>query len=367
MTHAPTLESKIAGLDGLRGISIALVLFGHLATTNNFPSFFDKPYFTSMGNIGVRLFFTISGFLITTLLLRETAKTNRISLTDFYWRRSFRIFPAALFYILVMWIAYLLGFIDLRERLASKTLLESAAPDLIHALTFTYNYVSDYSWQFNHLWSLSVEEQFYLLWPMILALLGWRIAGLLAIACLVLCPIIRTMMLFVFDMPMISLSRQFQAVADSLFMGCIGAIYYNRINENYRLNQVISIFGGALGIGLILAAYASALWSRPFSAIAGQSIANLGGLLFLLHVVGNQTSLLGRLSQQRWLVYLGTISYSLYLWQQPFLDYHLKTWATSFPVNIILAFVLAHFSFHIVEKPVRKWGTKLQPSNQSGQ
>ena len=365
MTFAPTLQSKIAGLDGLRGISIALVLFGHVVTTNNFPIFFDKPYFASMGNIGVRLFFTISGFLITTLLLREIAKSNRIRLTDFYWRRSFRIFPAALFYILVMWIAYLLGVIDLRERLASKSLLESAVPDLLHALTFTYNYVSDYSWQYNHLWSLSVEEQFYLLWPLTLALLASRTAGVLALACLVLCPIIRAMMLLVFDMPMVSLSRQFQAVADSLLMGCVGAIYYNRIVENSRINQVISTFGGVLGIALILVAYASALWSRAFSAIVGQSLANLGGMLFLLHVVGNGNSLLGRVCQQKWLVYLGGISYSLYLWQQPFLDFHLNSWATSFPVNMILAFALAHLSYYIVEKPMRNWGAKLRPSHQA--
>src|SRR5205807_9098473 len=94
---APRLSGRIASLDGLRAVSILLVLLGHAAMSDGAPHILSP--LSHIGNIGVRFFFVISGFLITTLLLKEQAKTGTISLKQFYLRRTLRIFPAAYFFI----------------------------------------------------------------------------------------------------------------------------------------------------------------------------------------------------------------------------------------------------------------------------
>jgi len=146
---------RIPSLDGIRAISIGLVIFSHLAGTHHFPVRWSI-FSSDLGMLGVRVFFVISGFLITTLLLEEYADSGGISLPWFYFRRTLRIFPAAYAFIAVIFILHGLDLVSLQSR------------DMLHALTYTMNYSQDsfhrHSWTMYHLWSLSVEEQFYLLW-----------------------------------------------------------------------------------------------------------------------------------------------------------------------------------------------------------
>jgi peptidoglycan/LPS O-acetylase OafA/YrhL len=142
------IGGRIPSLDGLRAISIGMVIFAHLSGTRFFPSFVAGR--RDLGNIGVRVFFVISGFLITTLLLQELAAKGRISLPLFYLRRSLRIFPCAYTYISIAALLTWAGFLRLRTT------------DLVHAATYTVNYEVVRPWHTIHLWSLSVEEQFYL-------------------------------------------------------------------------------------------------------------------------------------------------------------------------------------------------------------
>ena len=116
---------RIPSVDGLRAISIGLVLFGHLAGTSNlFPRSTFAPL-GDFGNLGVRVFFVISGFLITFLMLDEIEATGTVSLKLFYLRRTLRIFPASYAYIL---------FVFLASRLGWPTLVPG---DLFHAVTYT--------------------------------------------------------------------------------------------------------------------------------------------------------------------------------------------------------------------------------------
>ena len=129
------------------------------------------PFWLVVGNasLGVSIFFVISGFLITSLLLREHERYAAISLRNFYLRRFFRIFPG--FYAYVGCIALLGGF----------GLISLTGSDLVSAATFTWEYSrSATSWALAHLWSLSVEEQFYILWPSTLAILLRRSGKLTA-------------------------------------------------------------------------------------------------------------------------------------------------------------------------------------------
>jgi peptidoglycan/LPS O-acetylase OafA/YrhL len=122
--------NRIPGLDGLRAVSILFVLSGHLV---------GNP-FGDLANLGVRVFFVISGYLITLLLIREEGKTGTVSLRQFYARRALRIFPASYSLVLVVTAAYILGVIDLHRG------------DLLHAYTYTMNYSVDRSWWLGHLW-----------------------------------------------------------------------------------------------------------------------------------------------------------------------------------------------------------------------
>ncbi len=124
----------------------------HKATQRTrFTSFIDP-----LARFGVQIFFVISGFLITTLLLRERAcYRSTVDLLAFYRRRTFRIFPAAMAYILVVvsvWAAIGRAF---------------QARYVFGALTYTMNYMRKPPWQLRHLWSLGVEEQFYIVWPIL--------------------------------------------------------------------------------------------------------------------------------------------------------------------------------------------------------
>jgi len=136
------------------------VLIAHLAGTRNFPAALATS--ESLGYLGVKVFFVISGFLITSLLLKEHAKNGQISLRAFYLRRVFRIFPASYAFIAVMFLCAVFGLI---------TLLPN---DLLHANTYSMNYHRPHAWYMAHLWSLAVEEQFYFMWPAVLFFAGPR-------------------------------------------------------------------------------------------------------------------------------------------------------------------------------------------------
>lgn len=157
---APRDHARLSSLDGLRAISIALVIFEHLRRTRGYTLGDLNAYFGDYGRLGVTVFFVISGFLITTLLLRERERRGSISLKGFYLRRAVRIFPAFLAFMAFIIVAHEMGWIQLNRY------------DLVSAFTYTVNYHPGRSWYIGHLWSLSVEEQFYLLWPLALVVLS---------------------------------------------------------------------------------------------------------------------------------------------------------------------------------------------------
>lgn len=135
----PTVK-RIPSLDGLHAISISLVVVGHWAYAGHAPQFLSQ-----YANLGVRIFFVISGDLITSILLGEYSRTGTISLRDFYIRRAYRIFPAAMCFILVIVVLY---WHTLRWY------------DIGAALLYLVNFDFVRPWIIGHLWSLSLEEQF---------------------------------------------------------------------------------------------------------------------------------------------------------------------------------------------------------------
>src|SRR5262249_20748685 len=147
---------------------VAVVLVAHVAGTAHAPNLSWTRIAGDVGNLGVRIFFVISGFLMTVLLEREFDRTGRISLSGFLQRRAFRILPSFFVYLGVVAVLSAAGVLAVQRR------------DLLMAATFTMNYHAPRSWYVGHLWSLSVEAQFYLSWAALRIAVGR--SGMLAVA-----------------------------------------------------------------------------------------------------------------------------------------------------------------------------------------
>lgn len=336
----PRLPRHIPSLDGLRAVSIALVFLAHVGGTRHAPALLGR--FHNIGNLGVKVFFVISGFLITTLLLREWERSGRISLKGFYLRRALRIFPAFYAYVGISWLLAMVGLVELNRG------------DLLHAVTYTMNYHHDRAWTLNHLWSLAVEEQFYLIWPALLCVLGPRRALAASAMVLVAAPTIRAVMWGPLGANSTAMTREFQAVADSLATGCLLSGCYNRLGAcRWYLGVLGSRFFLLVPCALLVVAIATyKLAGGGGFYIAGQSVANLAIALGIDRCVRFPDSLEGRLLNTRPLVFVGVLSYSLYLWQELFLNpFDETSMFTAVPINLVLAVLAALASYYLIERP----------------
>lgn len=351
-------SSRIPCLDGLRAISICGVLFAHSQGTQGFPVVKAFKWLGDLGNLGVRVFFVISGYLITHLLIQEFRLAGRISLKGFYIRRAFRIFPA--FYVFLGCVALL--------TLAGLVALSWV--DLAYAGTYTINFIERKSWVVGHLWSLSVEEQFYLLWPMCVVGLGWSRATKLTLALLILCPFLRITSYYFLPASQGLITKAFPTICDTIATGCALACLRGRLSASPRYLAFLKSPWFLLVPVLVLASNAYASHTRP-DLIVGHSIRNLGIGLCLDWCLRNPLSLMGKILNWSPLVWMGTLSYSLYLWQQIFLNRNSDAFFCIFPLNVFLAFALAVISYYVIEKPclrarVRFFPGSNQPSGPPG-
>jgi peptidoglycan/LPS O-acetylase OafA/YrhL len=310
---------RIPSLDGLRAISISMVIAAH-AAYGGFAPLFLRNY----GRVGVRVFFVISGYLITAILLREHDRTSTIGLRNFYLRRAYRIFPAALFFMLIIFAVYW------------RTLRWY---EITAALLYVVNYLPR-PWVIVHLWSLSVEEQFYFLWPSVLK--KWyrdRVAILLGVVAF--SPIF-TAALYRFKWIQAVGIDTLPGVADGLAVGCLAAVFATRWPRIPRLLFAAMI----LAVVLIPLYPASSALRTLFAVFILNGLLNASIAGILIHVVQNPYRILNVAP----VVWLGQISYSLYLWQQPFLDPHSPT-----RYGLLWAIGIACLSYYLVERPVLRY------------
>jgi len=329
------MSRRLPSLDGLRGVSIALVLISHLTGTRGAPPFLD--FREDLGNLGVRTFFVISGFLITSLLLDERAATGTISLKKFYLRRMFRIFPASYAYILVMALLTWFGIIALKHN------------DLLCAVTYTVNNHYDHSWWIGHLWSLSVEEQFYLLWPFAMVFLGTASALRVAVGTVIAAPLIRISLMIFAPSQRAGIGSIFPTVADAMAVGCILACVREQLIEDPRYARFLRSFWFFLvPVAVFVLNYPL---SAKLSALIGVSLLNIAIALCIDWCVRTPGGLIGKALNSKLAVWIGALSYSLYLWQQPFLNRHSSLTINAVPFNLVLAIVAAVLSYYLIERP----------------
>lgn len=358
--HIKLSDSRIPSLDGLRAVSILMVIGSHSVRTADFPSWMI-PYssFILDGNVGVRIFFVISGFLITWLLLREREKTNRIDLAAFYIRRVLRIFPV--FYTFLLAVLVITNWIH-RDFTNVEWLVTAV---------FTRNYYQG-NWTLGHLWSISVEEQFYLIWPVTLLLLKNRKKLLVAALTVIAAAPIARVFLYVSQWRWLG-EYSFFTQADSLMFGCLLAIFmtgdsvikpwiflhqYQRTAQFFFIAIIYLIWMlGHYGVmGFLTVPFGPTLQAAATACLMASVIIVRQGWLFCL-------------LNLRVVAAIGTISYGLYIWQQIFL-YPARypdgdLWWRTFPQNIALSFLFAWGSYLLVEKPFLTIKAKFSVLNES--
>lgn len=339
---------RIPSLDGLRAFSITAVLLGHLAGTHGFPAplaHLIEHDVVDVANFGVRVFFVISGFLITGLLLSEEANYGRISLGRFYLRRTFRIMPAYIVFLVAVLILRQVGWLALRPG------------DVAHAVTYTMNYHLDRAWYVGHLWSLSVEEQFYLLWPATLLLLGVRRGLRAALVFVLLAPLFRIGTWYLVPDWRYLIGNTFETTGDSIAVGCLLAGWRAGLWKRAWYRRVIASRWIIPALGVLAVVLSSRF--RP-AVLLGITAMNVVIALGIDRCVRRSDGVVGRVLNVRPVAYVGLLSYSLYLWQQLFVNRSATVAVASFPLNMVLAITLAVLSYYLVERPMLRLRVRVE-------
>ena len=338
--YAALGQKQIPALDGVRMIAVFLVILYHFG-------FSAVP-----GGHGVMIFFVLSGFLITWLLLDEQAISGTVSLRQFYWRRTLRIFPAFYaFWFLLM---------------AVVVFRDGGRPDA-HSWS-AFFYVSNYYSALNdhpvnglsHTWSLGVEEQFYLLWPAVFLLCrsNLRLMTHVLVAVIGCVVIHRSLLTLVFGVDQSYIYSAFDTRVDQLMVGCLVAVLLKRRALEWFWTRVCAHpVAPLVTVALVVASMRIApLLGVYFRETVGYTIQGiLYGVLLIQMVALSSTP------AWSWLNYaparfLGRISYPLYLYQQLTL-YPVRRMLAEYPVPVqlvaavMVTILVASVSYYVVERP----------------
>lgn len=325
---------RIPQLDGLRGIAVLIVVGAHAGLLN-------QRFSLQGGNLGVDLFFALSGYLITSLLLAEYQKTKTLDLKAFYIRRALRLLPA---------VTVLCGFYALYVWRRGHEITE-IAKTVLCVQFYLVNWAMAFGWpvefgSIGHTWSLSIEEQFYLLWPATLLFSLRRIerkrlallltSGALAVG-------IWRAWLYWTAGNFNRVYSGFDTHSDAILMGCAVALW--PITERVP-HWLMYLAGG------FICWQATRVTLEPFY---GQMlVVSVAAAVLLVHLRNAETSLLISALRIRPLVWLGQTSYSLYLWHLPVVM-PVRQSSLPIPVKYVLyvglSLAAASLSYYGIERP----------------
>lgn len=339
-------------LDGLRALAILLVLFSHAIHTG-IPSWLKNTFqYWSPGTVGVRLFFLISGFLITTILNNELIKNERIDFKKFFIRRMLRIFPAFYFYLLV------LGVLSHLDIIAIDSLAIIYSFFYIQNLNVFQNTVLfPTSWLVSHAWSLSVEEQFYIIFPFMLKyfknVLQNRPFKVMIIMTLT-CSFFRMLNYSFPDISRIT-GGVFFMHCDFLLYGAVLALYI-KVFSGYFKEKLFPFRYLFLIVACIILVYTSRVeYYSVINILISGNLILFSNLYILLFFLMFPNSTIGNLLEYGPVKAMGKISYSLYIWQQLFLGstghWTRFQFLTMYPYNILIVFMCALCSYFFIERP----------------
>jgi peptidoglycan/LPS O-acetylase OafA/YrhL len=309
------------------------VIFAHTTRTRGFPAFGHQVAIDRVATVGVDVFFVLSGFLITTLLCREVERSRTISLRSFYWRRALRIIPAYLSFLL-----FVLG-------LSLAGHAEIARSDWVAAATYTMNFRAHPAWEVGHIWSLSIEEHFYVLWPPLFAVLPRRAATWALCLVLVIEPILRTAVLFWSPAAAMATELWTFMRLDAIAAGCLLAVVSRSPAGVRKLDLAMRYW--PVPAALIVASVAGSMLSGKIDVAVAPTLEAFGIAAVVWVAIRSKP----RWLENRVLVVIGVGSYSLYLWQEIFLNPMRSEWQNRFPENVALVGLFAALSYRVIERP----------------
>jgi len=347
-------ERRIRTIDGWRGVAILLVLADHALHDTRFNT---QPW-ANLGCRGVDVFFVISGYIITLRFLVEREKTTTLSLGNFYFRRAFRILPLVFAYLTtICTLSLFLNLVDFHQS------------ELWGSLFFYRNYeqaVHPLGVYTTHFWSLSIEEHFYLLWPALLLFWGNRRALWFSATAAAACGMWR---LYDCTHPDSALGRllpgstpalrmlRTDARFDGLLLGCALAILLSRPEVRGFIHRNFPKETTLIAAILVLINLQT---THNWPTLSTYCLV----CLMLAATLVVQEGLAHQFLNSRFMVWLGTISYSVYVWQQLFLlrpEHSASPLGIlgTFPVNVICVLMVSSASFYWLERPCIALGKRL--------
>lgn len=357
----------LPSIDSLRALAVLAVIIYHV----------DVNYLPG-GFLGVDLFFVLSGYLISSLIIKEYKKTGSLNLYNFYIRRARRLLPAVYFMITVVLVVMVMF---------NGVLLKKSHLDAIFGYIYSSNwwyifhkldYFDSFGSQspFKHLWSLAIEEQFYMIFPLLFLLVNGKKKTkdgsyklnrnfLYIILGVILVSLIAHIILFDIN----NISRIYFGTdtrAFSLLVGVVGAILYPMDKLNTKITPQENLVYSVVSLISIAALITIMIYTSEYNTWLYRGGFLLVAILGIIIIIssGKQHTLMAKLLSFKPVVFIGKISYSLYLWHFPVLVLTTPVSEIGKPniffvvLRVILTFILAIISYALVETPIRKLGFK---------
>ena len=342
-------------LDSLRTFAVLLVMIGHYFPEDMWINF------TPNGKLGVTLFFVLSGFLITQILIRSkisisNGKTTLLrSFKDFYIRRTLRIFPI---YYLLLLVLFLIGFKNISSYLGWY---------LIYASNFLFYFLNSFKGQLAHTWTLAVEEQFYLIWPFIILLFSKRKLLALIIFFFIFGIVFRIYFLKFTN------NTSFYILTPASFdsFACGAFLAYSRIYD-VKININKNLLKGLVFVNIIILILIFLNRKNFYSWVFLPTIVSTLSLIIIAKASIGFDGFVKKILENKFLVYLGKISYGLYLyhifvpdlyiwlvkfgWNVPLLGvklfpFYKNIYIQSF-IYILITIIISSVSWFLIEKPI---------------
>jgi len=352
------LQGRIPSLDGLRCVAVFCVLLAHGWYSLKIPEVL-KPYSHTYGVLGVTIFFVLSGFLIYNLTYKEICKNGKFNWKAFYLRRILRIFPCFYFYLFVVFILSLLGYYIVTWQI------------LLSTATFTYNY--QHLWYLTHpkpndfhvvaqYWTLSLEEQFYLLWPLLVILIFRKNLQTALLVAIFAAPILRVSTYFFIPEWRGQLMMMAHTGFDSIAAGVLLGEWMVRARSKKILVAIAenpwSVWLSFLFL-FLLSPSLKVAFQGSYNITIGATLDFIAIGILMIAVIRQKNSWTYRFLNWAPVMFIGTLSYSLYIWNPLFLYKNSTFPINIFPFNYIMVFFAAFFSYFLIEKPFLRLKEKI--------